>query len=158
MKAKYKYYSRNGKIYAEHREIMKQHLNRELGKNEVIHHINRNGFDNKIENMQIMTNSQHSRFHTLQRGTKIVCICPTCNKHFILSQYEYKKRIKRSKSGKIFCSGKCSPPPPPFRKILDIDNLIIHELNNGLTGYTIAKKHNLCKKTIYNHIKRINFR
>lgn len=153
MKAQYKYYNINGKNYAEHRIIIEQYLNRKVKEDEDVHHINGNGFDNRIGNLQIITHKQHSRFHALQRSVKVDCICPTCNKHFSIPQYEYRKRLKRSKSGKIFCSGECAPSPP-FKRILDIDGLIIRELNNGLTGYAIAKKYNLCKKTVYNHMKR----
>ena len=127
---------------------MEQYLNRKVKDVEDVHHINGNGFDNRIENLQIITHKQHSRFHALQRSVKVDCICPTCNKHFSIPQYEYRKRLKRNKSGKIFCSGKCAP-------LLDINGLIIRELNNGLTGYAIAKKHNLCKKTVYNHMKEM---
>jgi len=34
--------------------------------------------------------------------------CPICKKYFELLQNIYKRRIERSKSGKIFCSRKCS--------------------------------------------------
>jgi hypothetical protein len=47
----------------EHRIIMEQHLGRKLCKDEVIHHINGNGKDNRIENLQLMTRSGHTKLH-----------------------------------------------------------------------------------------------
>ena len=54
----------------EHRFIMEQHLKRKLKRNEVVHHINGDKLDNRIENLQIMTLSEHSRFHQKIRPIK----------------------------------------------------------------------------------------
>ena len=47
----------------EHRLIMEGLLGRKLQRNEVVHHINGNTKDNRVENLQVMTLSEHSRLH-----------------------------------------------------------------------------------------------
>lgn len=49
----------------EHIVIMENHLKRKLNKNEVIHHINGNRSDNRIDNLSVMTRSEHTRYHRL---------------------------------------------------------------------------------------------
>lgn len=62
---KYKAIKVNGKKIDEHRYIMEQHLGRKLTKNEVVHHINGNKQDNRLENLELMSRSEHSRKHAI---------------------------------------------------------------------------------------------
>jgi hypothetical protein len=47
----------------EYRLIMEKHLGRYLEKGEIIHHINNNATDNRIENLKVMTQSEHINLH-----------------------------------------------------------------------------------------------
>jgi hypothetical protein len=58
---KYKTIMINGKQVREHRHIMESFLNRKLESWEHVHHINGNSFDNRIENLQILSNAEHQR-------------------------------------------------------------------------------------------------
>lgn len=47
----------------QHRLIMQQHLGRELLLSEIVHHKNHNKSDNRLENLQVVSRSEHIRLH-----------------------------------------------------------------------------------------------
>ena len=51
----------------EHRLVMEKHICRYVLPGEVIHHKNGNRKDNRIENLALMTSSEHMRYHMTQR-------------------------------------------------------------------------------------------
>ena len=51
----------------QHRLIMEEYLGRKLTKDEVVHHINEDKQDNRIENLQVMDKKEHLVFHGLKR-------------------------------------------------------------------------------------------
>ena len=62
---RYRHTRINGKDTYIHRYIMEQYLGRELGPDECVHHINGDKYDNRIENLELIYRSEHSRKHSI---------------------------------------------------------------------------------------------
>jgi hypothetical protein len=60
-------YASNGAYVREHRLVMEQHLGRYLLPNEVVHHINGDKLDNRIENLQLFSSNVD---HLVYENTK----------------------------------------------------------------------------------------
>jgi len=76
-------------------------------KDEVIHHVNRDKTDNRIENLEKLTRSEHSKKHMKEVGRKYAVIeCPECGREFekpLNHTFMQKPNTKAS-----FCSKSCS--------------------------------------------------
>jgi len=64
---KYKHIIINGKKIREHRHIMQEHLGRKLESWEHVHHINDDSSDNRIENLIVLSNSEHQKIEVKNR-------------------------------------------------------------------------------------------
>lgn len=75
-KARYrKVKTADGRNMMEHRYVMEQVLGRRLMRSEQVHHKNHDRLDNRPENLEIVTSSEHGLRHTWRPITKTCVIC-----------------------------------------------------------------------------------
>ena len=104
----YKYVVRGDTLKndVEHRVIMEHHIGRKLGFNEVVHHINGDRKDNRIENLEIMSRSEHSRMHH-KSPEYIKLTCAHCGREFEKYMREYRYAVKHGRT-EFCCCKQCS--------------------------------------------------
>ena len=66
-KHKYKTMMVEGKQIRAHRYFMEQHLGRKLASWEHVHHINGDSLDNRLENLAVLSNSDHQKIEVEER-------------------------------------------------------------------------------------------
>lgn len=65
---RYKTITINGVTLTVHRYIMEQHLQRKLVRKEVVHHKDGNKHNNSIDNLELLTHSEHATLHIIERN------------------------------------------------------------------------------------------
>ena len=56
---------KSGMRVREHRFIMEKYLGRKLNKSELVHHINQDRTDNKINNLKVVSRAEHNKIHNM---------------------------------------------------------------------------------------------
>jgi agmatine/peptidylarginine deiminase len=85
----------------EHRVVMENHLSRLLNTNEVVHHINHNKKDNRIENLYIMDKKEHNKILSTTGRKYFILKCPHCH---IIFYRERRNSLLANKSQASFRS------------------------------------------------------
>ena len=150
---------KDGKDILEHRLVMEQKLGRKLTKHEIVHHKDKNKKNNKEDNLELTNRKEHPKHHRKDKPM-VNLECTQCGKIFELAKAQYKYRLKINKS--FYCSKKCVglASKKYLLKRVHVRNPLYHKIiikgfKEGLTGYAIAKKYNLNRKTVYSHLKEL---
>lgn len=76
------------------------------GPDEVLHHLNENKHDNRIENLCLLTRRAHGHHHGEKQRVEETVKCGFCGKPFSAASSRLAARRKRN-AGKLFCSRSC---------------------------------------------------
>jgi hypothetical protein len=63
-------YVGSGRYQYQHRLVMEAHLGRPLDRREIVHHVNGDKHDNRVENLEIMSQSEHRALHGGAKGPR----------------------------------------------------------------------------------------
>lgn len=137
---------------------MEQKIGRKLRSDEVVHHINGDKTDNRIENLELISNSEHTSLH--HKKTSYVTIkCDVCGVMYEVEERRYKQNIKHGRKNMcskrcvgIYCKGSLPHKSKPNK---EYEEKIKEGLEKGWTGYRISKEYGIDKGTVYNHIRRL---
>ncbi|MCE5220037.1 MAG: HNH endonuclease [Clostridium sp.] len=106
---------------------MEQYLGRKLDFNEVVHHINGDTHDNRLENLELKSRSEHSREHMAG----------------IIISEETREKIRNAP--------KLKGSQKKQSKLTEDDVIIIKDyLNKGMGVREIARLYNVCHSIISN--------
>jgi hypothetical protein len=142
-----------GYVY-EHRLIMERKLNRILNKDEHVHHKNGIRWDNREDNLEVMSPSEHSKRlnHYVSTGDVDVSlfvakrilprvidkICPKCGNKFLPKRKE-----------QIFCCFKCTNKNSNRPNKVELEKMLWQEPTTH-----IAKKYGVCDQAVKKWAKR----
>jgi hypothetical protein len=97
---------RNRYVY-EHHLVWWQNTNSVVPRGYVIHHKNHNKHDNRIENLELMTDEKHKDEHTKERKKSLIkIICFHCGKEGRKPGRNYRFALKKGKN-RFYCSRNC---------------------------------------------------
>lgn len=90
-----------------HRVVLENYLGRLLDTNEVVHHKNGDKKDNRVENLELFNNAEHTRLHGLQqKKTRVDLKCPHCKNLF--TRRKGRTFLQKQNNTWTACSRSCS--------------------------------------------------
>ncbi len=90
----------------EHRAAAENKLGRLLDSDEVVHHVNGDRKDNRSNNLEVMSQSEHARIHASVGIRMLILRCPGCGTRFVKRRRNSHLVIKNQVS--TSCSRECA--------------------------------------------------
>ena len=107
----------DGTRVLEHRFVVQESLGRNLLSTEVVHHLNHDKRDNRIENLQVLSVSEHAKVHA-QPADRRSHTCGFCSKTFI--RRVARRAYDEKRTNNLCCSKQCAAKLSAQNKGLDV--------------------------------------
>lgn len=91
----------------QHREVVEQSLGRRLASTEIVHHRNHDKTDNRLDNLEVLSNSDHASHHAQRPIEWADAKCLGCGKEWRIRASVLRGNAKKGRVGP-FCSKQCS--------------------------------------------------
>ena len=92
-------------LYPLHRVLAENKLGRLLSDGEIVHHIDHDKSNNDPSNLEVVLNSEHSRYH--QEQEQKTSLCSICGNSFQIKEHVLRFRLGANKSKETTCSRSC---------------------------------------------------
>ena len=96
----------DGKVIREHRHIMEQAIGRKLSTDEIVHHKDGNRLNNSLDNLEILSRSDHARMHSSTGISYVELICDFCGNKFRRDMRQVNAKLKNGQN-RFFCKRSC---------------------------------------------------
>lgn len=121
-----------------HRIVVENHLGRLLNRDEIVHHLNHDKLDNRIDNLEILNAVKHSEEHGRQK--RRLCLelkCPGCNQTFErFKSLTHLQKKARFTSCSRKCRGKISRDLALGRRTAELESAISENIVREYRKYS----------------------
>lgn len=88
--------------------LMEIKLDRILGKNETVDHIDEDFNNNDYSNLQILTRAENAAKSAWKLPNDVIANCKWCDQQFLLSKNQMNERTRKKQKAGPFCSKRCT--------------------------------------------------
>lgn len=104
----YKRITVDGKVVLQHRFLVEQLLGRSLSTHEHVHHKDKNYLNNAIENLEVLSSSEHTKLHKAEKPAAMVELCCAyCSTSIFRRRNQVVTKIKNGQTD-FYCNRSCA--------------------------------------------------
>lgn len=145
------------------RWLMQQHLGRELLPEEHVDHINNDHTDNRLENLQLLTNAENSkkyREHVGLAAEYFTFKCPVCGNEAAKLRSTVRHNQDKCGGQGPYCSRSCASKDSHTRRTPMVPESVVLEAyedyKKGLTFRQLGEKYEASPATFCKRFKKLN--